>query len=244
MLIDRQNPTPLFMQISAAFQRQIERGELTPGEAIASERELAEQLKVSRMTVRAAIDVLVRDGLLYRQHGRSTIVANSKINRSGTGFMSFSEDMRARGLTPRSEIRRLFVEVAPASIAAQLNLPAGASVIHLERVRYADEHPVALERVYLPYERFRELANLRDELAAGSLYTLLEARFDCRPSYAEETLEAVALNAEEAALLNVARQSPALLAHRVTRDERGDSIETVQTLYRGDRYRMVFARSR
>lgn len=243
MRINRRNPKPIFGQIGDALREQIEAGALNPGDAIPSERELAERLKVSRMTVRAAIDRLVQDGLLHRQRGRSTVVSGVKINR-GVGFMSFSEDMRARGLTPRSEVRRLTAEVATASIAAQLGLPAGARVIYLERLRYADDEPVALERVYVPYDRFSALLNQEAELARRSLYEILEEEFDSRPTFADETVEAVTLDPADAKLFAAPRHSPALFAQRVTRDERGEPIETVQTLYRADRYRMSFVRKR
>ena len=243
MHINRRNPKPVFGQIGDALRSQIETGELKPGDAIPSERELSEQLRVSRMTVRAAIDGLVNDGLLYRQRGRNTIVSGAKINR-GEGFKSFSEDMQARGLTPRSEVRRLIAEVAEASIAAQLGLAAGDRVVFIERLRLANDEPVALERVYLPYHRFGGLLAKETALMQHSLYELMEEEFDSRPTFADETVEAVTLNPAEARLLAVPRNSPALLAQRVTRDERGERIETVQTLYRADRYRMSFIRKR
>lgn len=243
MRINRRNPKPIFGQIGDALRGQIEAGELRSGDSIPSERELAERLKVSRMTVRAAIDRMVNDGLLHRQRGRSTVVSGAKINR-GVGFMSFSEDMRARGLTPRSEVRRLTAEVAEASIAAQLRLAAGERVIYIERLRFANDEPVALERVYLPYERFGGLLGKEKELAQRSLYEIMEEEFDSRPTFADETVEAVTLSPADARLFGVPRNSPALLAQRVTRDERGEPIETVQTLYRADRYRMSFVRKR
>jgi GntR family transcriptional regulator len=115
-------------------------------------------------------------------------------------------------------------------------------VVFVERVRLADGEPMAIERVYLPHDRFGGL--LGQDLAQHSLYDLLEREFDCRPSLADESVEAVLLNAGDARLLGVPRNSPALLARRLTRDERGAPIESVHTLYRGDRYRMVFTRKR
>jgi GntR family transcriptional regulator len=242
MQISRQDYTPIFVQISEAIRQQIERGELKLGDTLRSEREYAEQLGVSRMTVRAALDRLVNEGLLTRQHGRGTIVSANKINRSALGFMSFTEDMQARGLHASSQVLKFTSEVADSAIAAQLDLSAGARVIFLERVRLADGEPLALERVYLPFDLFPGL--LEKNLAEQSLYAVLERDYDCRPSLADETVEAVLLNATDARVLGVARNSPALLARRVTRDDRGTAIETVHTLYRADRYRMVFTRKR
>lgn len=243
MQISRTSQTPIFSQIGDTLRQQIKLGELMPGDPVPSERELAEQLKVSRMTVRAAMNKLVQEGLLLREHGRKTIVADTKLNRD-SGFTSFSEDMRARGLTPQSKVRELRAEMAEASIAAQLGLIAGERVIYLERLRLANQEPVAIERVYLPYERFAELLNKTKQLTRDSLYKILEQDFDCRPTFANETVEAVLLSSVDAKLFGLGSCAPALLAQRVTRDERGEPIETVQTLYRADRYRMSFFRKR
>lgn len=242
MNVSRHDPTPIFIQISDALRQQIERGELKVGDTLPSEREYAERLKVSRMTVRSALDRLVNEGLVQRQQGRGTVVAAIKINRSALGFMSFSEDMRMRGLQPSSRVLRGVVEVADSAVAAQLGLVVGARVILLERVRLADGEPLALERVHLPFDRFNGL--LDKDLATRSLYAVLEEDFTCFPSLADETVEAVLLTPPDARLLGVARHSPALLARRITRDDRGSAVESVHTLYRADRYRMVLTRTR
>jgi len=242
MHIRRRNYSPIFVQISDAIRQQIEQGTLNVGDVLPSERQYAEQLHVSRMTVRAAQDVLVREGLLVRQHGRGTIVAAAKINRSASAFMSFTEDMQARGLAASSQVLAFREDVAPAATAAQLELPQGAKVVYLERVRLVDGEPLALERVYLPWERFAAL--LGKNMAEHSLYAVLEQEFNCSPTVADETVEATLLSAADARLLGVTRHSPALLASRITRDAHGAPIESVQTLYRADRYRMVFTRTR
>lgn len=240
--LNKRNHTPLFRQISDGVRRQIEAGDLKPGDAIPSEREYVEQLGVSRMTVRAALDELEREGLLVRQHGRSTVVAGTRIRKNALGFMSFTEDMRSRGLEASSRLLKLEAEAADAAVAAQLGLGVGERVIRIERVRLANAEPMALERCFLPHARFAGL--LGEDLTRQSLYDVLERRFNCRPMLAEESIEAVLLDALEARQLDVARHSPALLARRITRDEQGQLIEAVQTLYRADRYRMVFVRRR
>lgn len=240
--LNKKDYKPLFKQIADALRRQIESGEVPPGESLPSEREYVEQLGVSRMTVRAAIDELERDGLLVRQHGRKTVVAGAKIQKNALGFMSFTEDMRARGLTASSQLLGLEVEAADAAVAAQLNLGVGERVIRLERLRLANGQVMAFERCLLPYARFPGLAG--HDLRQQSLYTVLSQQFGCSPTLAEESIEAVLLDAKEARVLGVARHSPALLARRITRDAQGQVFEAVQTLYRADRYRMIFVRRR
>ncbi len=244
MRVNRRAAQPIFKQIAAQLRAQIEKGELRLGDVIPGERELSESLNVSRMTLRAAVDELVDEGLLLRQRGRGTVVSHVRIHKQAqvVGFMSFSEEMRARGLEPSSRILAFKSEIADAAVAAQLDLALGAQVILLKRVRLANGEPMALERCYVPYERFRGL--LKFDLAARSLYDILEKEFDTRPTMCQETVEAVALDAPEARDLNVKRGAPALLVTRVTRDARGALIEAEQTLYRADRYRMVFLRQR
>ncbi len=233
------------LQISDALRRRIESGELPAQSAIPSERELAQELGVSRMTVRAAIDELVDEGLLIRRHGRKTIVADEsradKINRAA-GFSSFSEEMRLRGWQPRSQVCQATTILADVAIAAQLNVPIGARVILIERLRFADDEPLAHEFVHLAHSRFPGLLAL--DLANSSLYDQLESKFGVRPVYAEESVEAVLMSPQEAALFGLEPGAPALLTRRITRDEDENIIEAATTLYRGDRYRMVLARRR
>jgi GntR family transcriptional regulator len=218
--INRRNDRPIYKQIYDGFRLLIESGKLKAGDLIPSERELCEQLEISRMTVRAAVDQLVRDGLLIRKHGSGTVVSASKITKNALGFMSFTEEL----------------------VASQLGLPVGARVIYFERVRLANNEPMALEKGYLPYDRFSGI--LESDLDHQSLYELLERDYNCYPEVAEEVIEAVLLNTREARLLGISSRSPALLAQHVTRDSNNEIVETVQTLYRGDRYRMFFMRRR
>lgn len=242
MHVNSRVPKPVFRQISNAIRRDIQTGALSPGDAIPSEREYAKKLGVSRMTVRSAINELVREGWLLRHPGRSTVVSPVKLTKSATGFMSFSEDMRSRGMKASSRVLHCREEVADATIAAQLGLSAGAQVIFIKRVRLANGEPMALERAYLPQARFADI--VKHDLTRQSLYEVMEREFACRPTHADETIEAVRLDVSDARLLGVPKGSPALLACRITRDECGEIIEAVKTLYRGDRYRMVFTRHR
>lgn len=242
MRINVHDPRPIFKQISDDIRQDITQGALTTGDAIPSEREYAERLKVSRMTVRAAINELVQEGLLLRRPGRATTVANGKINKNAVGFMSFTEDMQSRGMKAASRILNFREETADAAVAAQLGLHTGARVFVIERVRLANDEPMAVESSYLPHGRFVGLAKF--DLSKHSLYQLMQQEFHTRPKTADETIEAVQVTTAEAKLLGVRSGSPALLARRVTRDEEGHVIEVAKAIYRGDRYRMVFMRQR
>jgi GntR family transcriptional regulator len=206
------------------------------GTRVPGERELAERFDVARMTVRAAVDDLVADGLLHREHGRGTFVSHPRLAQP-VSLTSFSEDMRLRGR--RAAGRVLVQEPAPATptVALALELAADAEVVHLDRLRSADGEPVAVERARLPAARFPGLETA--ELADGSLYATLAERYGCRVADSEQRVTAVAASAEDAALLGVAPGAPALRIERRTRDRSGRPIELVRAVYRGDRYELV-----
>jgi GntR family transcriptional regulator len=160
-------------------------------------------------------------------------VAEPKFRQPLT-LTSFTEDMRARGMTPGSVVRNQAVVPASEVVARHLALVPGSPVVHLERIRTADGEPMALERTHLPAQRLPglESADLRD----ASLYELLDRRWGVRVAQADQWASVVRLAAEEAALLQVAPDQPALLFQRLTRDPSGAPIEYVRSLYRGDRY--------
>jgi GntR family transcriptional regulator len=206
---------------------------LEPGTRLPSERELAKRYEVARATVTQAIDELAGKGLVYRVHGSGTFVAEPKFRQPQT-LTSFTEDMRARGMTPGSIV--LAREVAPASavIARHLQVAHETPVVQIVRVRTANGEPMALERSYLPAPRFPGLEDA--ELTDVSLYSLLGERWGVWVSAADQWASAVRLTEEEAEILGVDVEQPALLFQRVTHDQSGNIIEYVRSFYRGDRY--------
>jgi GntR family transcriptional regulator len=208
-------------------------GALDPGAVLPSERLLAQRYGVARATVTQAIDGLAARGLVYRVQGSGTFVAEPKFRQPLT-LTSFTEDMRARGMTPGSVVRGQAIVPASEVVARHLALVPGTPVVHLERVRTADGEPMALERTHLPAQR---LPGLEDaDLTDASLYELLERRWGVRVAEADQWASVVRVTEEEAAMLHVSAEQPALLFQRVTRDPAGTPVEYVRSLYRGDRY--------
>jgi GntR family transcriptional regulator len=206
---------------------------LEPGALLPSERLLVERYQVARGTVVQAIEALVSRGLVYRVQGSGTFVAEPKFRQPLT-LTSFTEDMRARGMTPGSVVRSQAIVPASEVVARHLALVPGTPVVHLERVRTADGEPMALERTHLPAQR---LPGLEDaDLTDASLYELLERTWGVRVAEADQWASVVRVTEDEAALLHVSAEQPALLFQRVTRDPAGTPVEYVRSLYRGDRY--------
>lgn len=210
---------------------------LEPGTLLPSERVLAERFQVARMTVRTEIDRLVRAGFVTRRHGQGTFVAEPKLVQSDV-LISFSQDMRTRGLTPGSRLLSIGVEPALEAESKLLALPADAPIVRIVRVRTADNTPFAVERASLPSERFPGLEDA--DLDGGtSLYQLLERRYDARPHTAEQRVSAVLPDPGDASLLGVPATQPCFRIERVSRDADGEIFEFGQSLYRGDRYDVV-----
>ena len=141
--------TPLYARLQRVLHDAIEAGSLQPGRALPSERELAKLASLSRVTVRKAIAALVSKGLLTQRHGAGTFVSE-RIVKSFSTLTSFTDDLRARGLKPRSRfLERSVGEVTPDEAMA-LGLSPGALVVRLYRLRFAGEEPLAIERSARP----------------------------------------------------------------------------------------------
>lgn len=209
--------------------------ESAPGTMLPSERAVAEQFGVARMTVRNAIGALVAKGLLYRVQGQGTFVAEPRITQPAA-LTSFSEDMRARGMEPSALL--LAQEVLPAQedLARALQIPPTQPVVRIERIRLGDAQPVAIERAHLPARRFPGLEEA--DLEQNSLYELLTERYGCTIAMSDQRIAAVRLTATEAHLLGTDAGEPALHIERRTYDTDGAPIENVRSLYRGDRYQL------
>ncbi|MFA1550191.1 GntR family transcriptional regulator [Actinomadura chokoriensis] len=207
---------------------------LDVGDVLPSERRLAEELGVSRPTLRQAVDGLVAEGLLDRRHGSGTYVAEPRIAVSLT-MTSFSEDMTRRGMKPGGRVLSFRTETAGARIGRRLALPPEEEVFTIRRLRLADEATMAIETLYLPRALLPGLR--RHDLEERSFYDLLRGRGIVIAS-GTETIEPTVTTAEEAAELRVPVHTPAFLFERITRDPGGRPLEYVRSVYRGDRYRL------
>jgi GntR family transcriptional regulator len=210
--------------------------ELHVGDALPSERRLATELGVSRPTLRAVIDELVREGLLLRRHGSGTYVAEPKIALPLT-MTSFSEDMARRGMRPSSEVVSFECQSAGAKLGQRLQISPVDDVWVITRLRLADEETMAIEWLHAPRQLLPDLR--REELATHSFYELLRVRRGIVIASGTQTIEPTVTSPEEAELLSVPVHSPAFLFERTTQSEQGEVVEFVRSVYRGDRYRLV-----
>ncbi len=206
--------------------------ELLPHDKLPTERELAQDFEVSRLTARNVLGRLESEGRLYRVQGSGTFVSESRISKA-LELTSFSEDMRARGFVADSKL--IAAESVPAGGTVGYALDCGprTHVVHIRRVRTADGVPMALEDVFLPESL---VPGLLDGPLDGSLYQALEDTFKIRVESAEQSIRAVVLEPAEAKLLHAPQFSAAFLVTRTGSDARGRAVEYARSLYRGDRY--------
>lgn len=230
--LDEASAQPLYQQLQRALREAIEKRVIGPDDALPPERELAEELAVSRITVRKAIDGLVEEGLLIRKQGSGTFVSN-RVEKNFAKLTSFSEDMRARGRKPRSVwLNRAAGTVTPEE-ALTLRSSPGTPVYRFHRIRYADEAPMALEYATVLASCLPSI-----ESVESSLYEALE-RSGNRPVRALQRLRAVLLNHEQAKLLKAQERDAGLLVERVGFLKDGRAVEFSQSYYRGDIYDFV-----
>jgi GntR family transcriptional regulator len=209
---------------------------LEVGQAIPSERQLTVDLGVSRLTVRAAIDELVREGFLVRRRGAGTFVSEPKIAQELT-MTSFTDDIRRRGMSPGSKTLDLQVVPAGARLGRLLHVSPSEPVVVAKRLRLADREAMAIEELHVRASLVPRLSG--SDLEDGSFYQLLRDRYGISIVGGLQTIEPTVTNEEESAALGVPLHSPAFLFERVTRTEDGSVVEYVRSIYRGDRYRLV-----
>ncbi len=237
-LVDPHDAIPKYFQLVNILRHKIEDGEWQPYEAIPSERELEKIYHISRITIREAIAILIRQGYLYREQGKGTFVAPQKLQKPLQKLTSFTEDMINRGMEPGQRILSMECVRPPERIARILELEPDATVQCIVRIRLANNKPIGLQTSYLSLPEGETIT--QEELEeSGSLYRILKARFNLSPTEAEETVEATLASAGEAALLETAMGSPLLLTSRTMWAQNRRPIEYVKILYRGDRYRYV-----
>jgi GntR family transcriptional regulator len=226
---------PLYLKLKQALETAIQTGRLQHGEALPPERDLADHVEISRVTVRKAVDELVREGLLIRRHGSGTFVAKpvSKVEQPLSRLTSFTEDMARRGLKTRAEwLERGLFEPSPDEMV-MLGLPAGHLVARLGRLRVADDNPLAIERASLSAEVLPD-----PESVKTSLYAEL-ARRNARPVRAIQRISACNIKDTDAALLGVTPGSAGLAIQRISYLASGKVVELTRSLYRGDAYDFV-----
>jgi len=233
-MLDKKSPIPVYYQLREILKEKIVSGEWTPGTMIPSERELSELYKISRMTARQALGELTREGVLYREQGKGTFVAEPKMQQALTSLTSFSDDMQTRGKRSGGEVLRLELVPAPVRVLGCLEMAPDQKVVLLERLRMSEGEPIALESNFLNFPNVQEL--LSENFENSSLYKLLSSKYGIIPTRAQQQVEADLSSPREQELLKIATGAPILRNRRLTFDQNGKVFEYTESAYRADRY--------
>jgi GntR family transcriptional regulator len=209
---------------------------MPPGTPVPPERTLATEFDTSRTTVRQALQELVVEGRLERIQGKGTFVAKPKVAQA-LQLTSYTEDMRAQGLEPTSQLLDIGYVNADDGLARLLGITAGGRVLRIERLRLASGEPMAIETTHLSAKRFPALR--RSLVKYTSLYTALAEVYGVHLDRAEETIETSLATPREAGLLGTDVGLPMLMLSRHSVDQKGEAVEWVRSVYRGDRYKFV-----
>jgi GntR family transcriptional regulator len=225
---------PAAERVRRALLDQIHAGLVTPGQRLAAERDLAQELGVSRSTVRQALAALEAAGEVQRVPGRGggTFVKSRKVERDLSRVVGVPALLRSQGMTSGSRVISTGILTPDAATASALRLAPDELVVDVVRIRLADGSPISLEHVRLPAERFPRLL---DQPLGGSLYDLLEELYDTRPGEAEEHIEVTPAAPDEASILGTRPGAALLSITRTTKDHDGVVFEYSHDLFRADR---------
>jgi DNA-binding GntR family transcriptional regulator len=229
--VDRSSPVPLYFQVAQHLEQMIESGDLALGTRLENETGLADRFGLSRATMRRAIEYLVDRGLLVRRRGVGTQVVHAKVRRQ-VELTSLYDDLAKTRRNPRTQLLSFAVEPALEAIALELGITTGTDVYTFERLRYAEEEPLALMHNYVPANLLRLTA---DNLEAQGLYNLFRG-CGINLRIAKQSIGARASTASEARALAESKDAPLLTMVRAAYDDQGRAVEYGNHIYRASRY--------
>ena len=232
--VNRQSKLPLHQQIYEILRGNMVKGTWVAGDTFPTEMQLMGMYNVSRATVRQVMDRLVGEGLIYRQQGRGTFVAEPTLEQGLSRITSFTEDMSRRGLV--SETRILAEKIIPASvdIASSLKILPGEEVAYLKRLRIANNEPMCIEESYLINKMCPGIMDY--DFSIQPLRETLEIKYGIRIIRALQRIHACVAEAETTKLLHIKTPSAILYIERTSYNEWDIPVEFLRLHFRGDRY--------
>lgn len=241
-MLNNQSITPLYQQIVDTIKKQIASGEYQPGQPLPSEAKLCETFGVSRITVRNAIQNLVDEGLLVKRHGKGTFVREKRNTADLFRFKGFTTICRESNISVFSHVLCLRKERPTSKQIQELNLSSDDFVVYLKRLRFANEHPVVIEHVYLPYKTYSFL--LDKNLENQSLYKVIMDETGLNPEeycYNNMELETCAASPEEAEYLQIPTGSPLFVLKETIYTDDGIPVHHTKQLMVGNTFKFMLS---
>jgi GntR family transcriptional regulator len=232
--LNRSSKVPLYHQLYELLRGAIVAGKWPPGTMVPSESELQNQLQVSQITVRQALENLVNEGLIYRQRGRGTFVSQPAIETSLSRILSFTEDMHQRGYRPGSRVIYSGVGQASPGLSEKLRIPIDSEIAQLNRLRFADDQPLSIEESALVHHYCPGVLAVDYEI--NSLRERLQLQYGLQITRAKQSIRALNANQEQAKLLSIEPGDALLGLERVSFSQHDFPLEFLRITYRADRY--------
>ena len=233
-VVDKSSSVPYYGQLAELLRDEIREKKPESGVyQLPSENELCRLHGLTRATVRHALDVLEREGWIYREKGKGSFAATRRVEQELTHLVSTTEAMQRRGWSMVTKVIGVHKVPAPAHVGKELELAPEAGIYELRRVRIVDGSPLSVQTAYLPQTLCPELEE--NDLSA-SLYRLLEGRYGLRLWTGRETLRARGATVDEARLLQIRKGTPVMYSERTTYSSTGTAVEYLEAAWRGDRY--------
>ncbi len=237
MDIDHDSKVPLYYQLKEELKRKIMDGTFQEGDLVPSERELSQRFGLSSTTVRRALNDLVHENLLERKAGKGTFVRLRKVKRDLRKVLGFTANMLEMGLVPSTRVLSKRVANANAFARERLGIQKGQKILRLNRLRLANDLPMMLE---IRYIRMDLCPDIHKEDLSSSLWKVFESRYGRKPYRHSQNVNIAKAHGHQAALLGVPAGSVVFLIRGVTYLQDGEPIECEESLYRSDKYDLVF----
>lgn len=234
--LDKDNVTPLYVQLADIMKNEINVGSWRKGEKIPTEKELSEKFRVSRVTIRKALENLEKESLLIRQQGKGTYVNNEKIQRSISGVQSFSSIYEALGSKPGAKVIKQIIEQPSEEDITELNLEKDEKVVVIERIRYVDDIPVAIEISHFPETRFNFL--LKENLNDTSMFEIIKNN-NIFFYNEHKVIELIFSNFDTSYYLGIDENYPLILISGVSEDQSGAPSHLWRQYIVGDKFKFV-----
>ena len=237
-MLDRNGPMPLHQQLEEILRACIADGQWSADAPIPSENELSKEYGLSRMTVRAVITNLVRDGLLYRVQGKGTFIVPTKISTRSPAYLGIREQLEEQGYSTATKLVE-FSRITPTGkIQKILGLKEEEPVIYIRRARYVDGSPISIHTSYIPDHCCPTMKS--DDLETVQLCKILENDFGLKPDFVHETLEACPAREDQALFLHIKKNHPLLVLDQLLRTKEDEIYEYTQIVFRGDKMKLNF----
>ncbi|PFH13363.1 GntR family transcriptional regulator [Burkholderia sp. JKS000303] len=225
---------PLYVQIKDTLRARILDGTYAPHSRMPSEHELCAMFDVSRITVRQALGDLQKEGLLFKLHGKGTFVSKPKAFQNVTSLQGFAEAMSSMGYEIVNQLRSFRTVKADRHLATKLNVPEGAPLVEIHRVRLLNREPVSLEQTWVPETLGKRLAGA--DLATRDIFLILENDCGVPLGHADVSIDAILADDDIVDALRVEESSPVLRIERLTHDASGTPIDYEYLYFRGDAF--------